>query len=359
MSSVWGEKLKLSLFGGSHTAAMGCTIDGLPAGEAVDFEEILAQMARRAPGQDGTATPRRERDFPEILCGLLDGKTTGAPLTAVIRNSDQHSRDYSQFARLPRPGHADYPASLRYGGHNDIRGGGQFSGRLTAPLVFAGAVARQILRRKGVTLGAHVLSVGGVSGHGFPDAIDAGELERLSGEYFPVRDAAVKEEMRRVILEAGKAGDSVGGVVECAVLGMPAGLGDPIFQNGESVFSSLLFAIPAVKGVEFGAGFAAARALGSENNDPYEMTEDGRVRCKSNRAGGFLGGITTGMPIVLRAAFKPTPSIALEQDTVDLETGENAKLSISGRHDPCVVPRAAPAVEAAAGFAALALLLGE
>lgn len=357
MSSTWGERIKISIFGGSHTQAIGVNIDGLPAGEKIDWEQVLAQMARRAPGQDPTATTRREADEPRVLCGLLDGVTTGAPLCATIENTSQRSKDYESLRRLPRPGHADYTAYLRYQGHNDIRGGGHFSGRLTAPLVFAGAVARQVLAKRGVGAAAHVAEVAGVADTPFdPVDIPRELLERLNQEYFPVIDPAAREAMREKIEAARMAQDSVGGVVECVVAGLPAGAGNPMFGGAENLFASLLFGIPAVKGVEFGAGFSAAGLRGSQNNDPFYYDENGQVKTRTNHAGGILGGITTGMPLVFRAAFKPTPSISLEQDTIDLPARENGKLAITGRHDPCIVPRAAPVVEAAACIASLELL---
>lgn len=357
MSSIWGERIRVAIFGGSHTEAIGVTMDGLPAGEAISMEEILKQMARRAPGQDKTATTRKEGDLPRVLCGLLDGVTTGAPLTAVIENTSQHSKDYSELKLHPRPGHADYTAWVKFGGHNDIRGGGHFSGRLTAPLVFAGAVARQILARKGIAVASHITSIGGAGG-GLIDPVepDMALLKRLSEEYFPVADAAAKEKMQEEIEAARLEGDSVGGTVECFVVGLPAGAGNLMFGGAESLFSSILFGIPAVKGVDFGAGFSSAYLKGSENNDAFYFGEDGKVRTRTNRCGGILGGITTGMPIVFQTAFKPTPSISKEQETVDLQTGKSYALTVRGRHDPCIVPRAAPVVEAAAAVAALELL---
>jgi len=357
MSSSWGERVKISIFGGSHTQAIGVNIDGLPAGEPIDETEVLAQMARRAPGQDPTATTRKEADAPRVLCGLLEGVTTGAPLCAIIENTDQRSKDYESLRRLPRPGHADYTAYLRYQGHNDIRGGGHFSGRLTAPLVYAGAVCRQILARRGITAGSHVAAVAGESDTGF-DPVNVGRelLDRLSREYFPVIDPAAREKMRGKIEEARMERDSVGGVVECAVLGLPGGAGNPMFGGAENLFASILFGIPAVKGVDFGAGFSAARLRGSQNNDPFYYDESGNVKTRTNNAGGILGGITTGMPLIFRAAFKPTPSISKEQDTINLPAHEDSRLVITGRHDPCIVPRAVPVVEAAACIAALELL---
>lgn len=358
MSSSWGNSIRISVFGGSHTQTIGVNIEGFPAGESIDWPQILAQMARRAPGQDKTATTRKESDEPKVLCGLLDGVTTGAPLCAVIENTNQRSKDYSQLKVLPRPGHADYTAEVKYGGRQDVRGGGHFSGRLTAPLVFAGAVARQVLERRGITIGSHVLKIAGAERADqpfHPTEVSQELLARLSGEYFPVIDQAAKESMRLSIEEARLAQDSVGGIVECAVLGMPVGAGDPIFDGAENRIASIIFGIPAVKGVEFGAGFAVADMRGSENNDPMYMEGD-RVLARTNNSGGILGGITNGMPLIFRAAFKPTPSISRQQDTVNLTTHTNQKLSITGRHDPCVVPRAAPVVEAAASIAALDLL---
>ncbi|CCX36753.1 chorismate synthase [Clostridium sp. CAG:1013] len=292
-----------------------------------------------------------------MLCGLLDGVTTGAPLCAIIENTNQRSKDYENLRVLPRPGQADYTAYVKYGNHHDVRGGGHFSGRLTAPLVFAGAVARQILGRRGIQVASHVASIGDVEDTRFdPVNVSPQLLERLSGEYFPVIDSAKREEMRAVVEAARMDCDSVGGTVECIVTGLPVGAGNPMFGGVENLISSLAFGIPAMKGIEFGAGFEVSRLRGSQNNDSFYYDEEGKVRTRTNRSGGILGGITNGMPLVFRAAFKPTPSIAKEQNTVDLTTGQNAKLVIHGRHDPCIVPRAAAAVEAAACVAVLELL---
>lgn len=357
MSSTWGECIKVSIFGGSHTEAIGVNLDGLPAGEAVDWEEVLAQMARRAPGQDPTATRRKESDLPRVLCGLYNGVTTGAPLCAIIENTNQRSKDYENLRVLPRPGHADFTAYVKYGNHHDVRGGGHFSGRLTAPLVFAGALARQMLRRRGILVASHVASIGEVEDVSFDPVNTSSQLlERLSGEYFPVIDPDRREKMRAVVESARMDCDSVGGTVECVVTGLPVGAGNPMFGGAENLIASLAFGIPAMKGIEFGAGFGASRSRGSQNNDTFYYDQEGRVRTRTNRSGGILGGITNGMPLVFRAAFKPTSSIAKEQDTVNLTTGQNAKLVIHGRHDPCIVPRAAAAVEAAACVAVLELL---
>jgi chorismate synthase len=357
MSSTWGEKVKISIFGESHGAAIGVVIDGLPAGEQISFDDIMTQMARRAPGKDKTSTQRRESDEPEILSGILDGHTTGTPLCAQIRNSDTHSADYADFKRFPRPGHADFTAIARYGGFSDFRGGGHFSGRLTAPMVFAGAVCRQILARRGVEIGAHIFEAGGVSDRPFdPVKINGGLLKELSQSAFPVLGVNSENNMRAAIESARLDGDSVGGIVECGAVGLPCGFGDPIFGGVENRLASILFGIPAVKGLEFGAGFEATHLRGSENNDEF-CFEGGTVKTATNRHGGLLGGITSGMPIIFRLAFKPTPSIYKPQQTVDLDENSSATLKIAGRHDPCVVIRAVPVVEALTAVCLLDLML--
>ncbi len=352
MSSTWGERIKISVFGGSHTEAIGVTLDGIPAGVHIDFDKLLLQMKRRAPGQDETATPRKESDTPEILCGIIENVTTGEPITAIIRNKNQHSKDYEALRFTPRPGHADYTAHVKYGGKNDIRGGGHFSGRLTAPIVFAGAVCRQMLEARGITIGAHVGSVGKVHDEAF-DTVNVGAecLNRLNKEYFPVINLKAKEKMYSEIRLASDKGDSIGGTVECAVVGVEAGAGEPMFGGVENKLASIMYGIPAVKGVEFGAGFGLSEMLGSEGNDAFRFDETGKVKTVTNNVGGILGGITTGMPVVFRVAFKPTPSVSVKQETVNLKTRENVEIEIKGRHDPCIVPRAAPVVEAAAAIA--------
>ena len=352
MSSTWGETVRISIFGESHGIAIGVVIDGLPAGEPVDMDAVLAQMKRRAPGQDKSATPRKESDFPKVMSGLLNHTTTGAPLCAVIENTNTRSQDYGNLLDVPRPGHSDYPAYLHYHGSNDIRGGGHFSGRLTAPLVFAGAICRQILERRGIRIGGHVASVAQIQDTLFdPVDIPAELLETLSTTYFPVIDAGKKEAMAALIEDARMSQDSVGGIVECAVTGLPAGIGGPLFGGIEPVLSSILFGIPAVKGVEFGDGFGSCALRGSQNNDPFYFDADGKVKTSTNHAGGILGGITTGMPMVFRVGVKPTASISQNQQSVNLQTGENQILSVHGRHDPCIVPRAVPVVESAAAIA--------
>lgn len=357
MSSTWGNHLKLSIFGESHGKGIGVVLDGLPAGQLIDHDELLAQMARRAPGRDSTSTARKESDFPEILSGLYQNTTTGTPLTAVIRNRDTHSGDYADLNNHPRPGHADFTGNVRYSGHNDYRGGGHFSGRLTAPLTFAGAVCRQILARRGISIGAHLFAVGAVRDEpfnpmGMPDAV----LDKLASAPFPTLSPDTERAMRQEIETARLDGDSVGGIVECMVTGLPVGIGDPMFGGVENRMASILFGIPAVKGVEFGDGFGAAALRGSVNNDAF-VYEQEQVRTATNHHGGILGGITSGMPLMFRVAFKPTPSIFKEQQTVDLQAHKETPLTIHGRHDPCVAVRAVPVVEAAAATALLDLLL--
>lgn len=349
MSSVFHGNFTVSIFGQSHAGAIGVTIDGLPAGIAVDPDELQRFLSRRAPGLNDWSTPRKEADAPEFLCGLTNGRTCGAPLTALIRNTNTRSGDYDDLRVLPRPGHADYTAQVKYGGWQDAAGGGHFSGRLTAPLCVAGGVCLQILAREGVTIRARVLSVGTVT--------DGAPFEASVAEKpFPAVSDDAARAMQDVIAAAKQDGDSVGGVIECVVDGLPAGVGDAMFGGLESRISAVLFAVPAVKGVEFGAGFAAARLRGSENNDAF-CVENGKILTETNRCGGILGGISTGMPVVFRAAFKPTPSIARPQQSVRLSAMTPETLVIHGRHDPCIVPRAVPCVEAAAAIAVLDALV--
>lgn len=356
MSSTYGEKIKLSIFGESHGGGIGVVIDGLPAGERIDMDAVLAQMARRAPGRDKTATPRKESDVPKVLSGMLGDTLTGAPLCAVIENTNTRSQDYGNLLSKPRPGHSDYTAYVKYGAANDIRGGGHFSGRITAPLVFAGAICRQLLARQGVSIAAHIQAIGGVQDALFnPVQIDSDLMTRLSTSSFALIDEAAEEKMRAEVEAARMAQDSVGGVIECAVTGLPVGVGEPMFDGVEGAVAKAVFGIPAVKGVEFGAGFALAQLRGSQANDPFRY-ESGKVVTETNHCGGILGGITDGMPLIFRAVIKPTPSISQPQKTVDLQTGENAVLEIHGRHDPCIVPRAVPVIEAAAAVALMNLM---
>lgn len=353
MSSIIGNKIKLSVFGESHGEAIGCVIDGLPNGIKLDFDEINREMARRAPGNDKTATPRKESDTPIILSGVLNDTTTGAPLAMEIRNTNTRSGDYGNLMTVPRPSHSDYPAYVKYNGNNDVRGGGHFSGRLTAPVVFAGAVAKQILKAKGITIGAHISRIGSACDDNFDkNNISAEELEAVTHKQFAVRRDESEAEMRACVEAARMNGDSIGGIIECAAIGLPVGLGGNIFDTVESRLSAALFGVPAVKGVQFGAGFAFAEMLGSEANDGYEI-QDGKVALLSNNNGGVLGGMTSGAPIVFSVVLKPTPSISVPQKSVNLQTMENETLVVKGRHDPCVVPRAVPVIE---GITAVTLL---
>jgi len=357
MSSFWRGKLGLSIFGQSHAPGIGMTLDGVPPGETIDMERLQAFLARRAPGRFPWATARREEDVPEFICGLKGDKTCGAPITAIIRNKDTRSQDYARHADIPRPGHADFAAHIKYGGHQDPAGGGHFSGRLTAALCVAGGICLQILERRGGTIGAHISCVEGIFDQPFDAVnIDKSTLCSLHEMDFPVLYSGDDEVMIKKIEAAKDNEDSVGGSIECAAIGLPPGLGDPIFGGMENRISSLAFGIPAVKGIEFGAGFAAMSMRGSRHNDPFYMDGD-TVKTRTNNHGGILGGITTGMPLIFRVAIKPTPSIAKEQESVSLSRKEPAALAVKGRHDPCIVPRAVPCVEAAAAIAILDAML--
>ncbi len=356
MSSLFNGGISVSLFGESHGKGIGVVMDKLPAGEELDLEEIGGFMARRAPKKDGTSTMRSEKDIPDILSGFFEGKTTGTPLAAVIFNTDQHSKDYGNISHIARPAHADYTGFLRYNGANDPRGGGHFSGRITAPLVFAGAVCAQILKRRGITTGAHIRSIRNASDAPFdPVNVTAEQLEAVKARGFPVLSDEAEEKMRGIILSARESLDSVGGVIECAAVGMPAGVGSPMLEGLENMISRLVFAIPAVKGIEFGNGFGCTELFGSENNDAFVM-RDGKITTATNNHGGILGGISSGLPIIFRAAFKPTPSISRPQKSVDFKEMTEQELIIKGRHDPCVVPRAVPCVEAALNIALVSAL---
>ena len=349
--------MNYTVFGESHGNAIGVTITGLPAGLVLDLDALKFDMNRRATGKNKLSTARKEADEIEFLSGVFEGKATGTPLTLIIRNTDQHSKDYSQLKILPRPSHADYSGSVRYNGCNDYRGGGHFSGRLTAPLVAAGAIAKQILAQKNIFVGAHIASIAGIADTSLdPVADQRNLLAEVATKDFPVLDDQAGEAMQQAILRAREEQDSVGGTIQCAVYGLPVGMGSPdLDENVEGIFARHLFAVPAVKGVEFGAGFDLAGMRGSQANDPFYLDGD-TIRTKTNHSGGINGGITNGMPVLFTVAMRPTPSIALEQDTVNLVTGENAKLSIHGRHDPCIVHRAVPVIEAAAALAACQLL---
>ena len=358
MASTFGKALKISIFGESHGRAIGGVADGFPPGEKLDETELAHFAARRKPGQKGT-TPRRESDRIEILSGIYQGKTTGTPLALLIENRNTRSADYKILQDVPRPGHADLAALLRYGECADRRGGGHFSGRLTAPLTAFGGIAKQILARRGIFIGAHLAKVYHIADASFDAAALTREaLLQAGGKSFPVNDDAAGNAMQEAISAAAEAGDSLGGIVECGALGFPEGVGTPMFDRIECRLARVLFGIPAVRGVEFGNGFGAAELSGAANNDPF-VRKGKKIVTAGNRHGGALGGISSGMPIVFRVAFKPTPSIAAEQKSVDLRTGKTAKLCVSGRHDPCVAVRAVPVVEAAAALVLLDLLLSE
>lgn len=348
MSSFYGQQLKLALFGQSHGEAIGITIDGFPAGMTIDFDRLAVDMARRAPGRSALTTARKEADVPEILSGVMNGVTTGQPLTAIIRNTNARSADYGQGVDLLRPGHADYTGHVRYFGFEDWRGGGHFSARLTAPLVFAGSLCAQWLEKQGVHILAHIQQLGEIHDGSFLDG-DTADEAALKRSTLPVLHPENAPLMEAAILAAKAAQDSVGGVIECMITGLPAGLGAPFFDSVESQLAHLMFAIPAVKGVSFGAGFDFAAMRGSQANDPWRMEGD-RVITETNNCGGVLGGITNGMPVVLRCCVRATPSIGQVQQTVSLKTGENAEIAVQGRHDPCVLPRAVPVVEAMAAI---------
>lgn len=357
MSSTWGNNIKVSIFGESHGEAIGTVLEGIPAGQKINFDEIICQLNRRKPRNDGFTTSRKETDNFKILSGIFKGHTTGTPICAVFYNEDADSSSYKDL--IFRPGHADYTAHVRYQGFEDYRGGGHFSGRLMCPLVFAGSICRQILENKGIFLGSHISSVGNINDRSFdPVNVSKASLKNLSQSEFPVIDQEAKSIIERKILSIKSQGDSVGGTIECAIVGVPAGLGNPIFDNIESKISSIIFGIPAVKGIEFGRGFDSSKILGSENNDNYILKE-GKISTETNNHGGILGGISSGMPIIFKVAFKPTPSIAKKQITIDAKNNSQKILELSGRHDPCIVLRAAPIVESAAAIAILDIAIKE
>lgn len=358
MSSFWNNRITFSIFGESHGPAIGIVIDNLPPGEYIDKEKLLQFMARRAPKKDGTTTPRGEKDLPQIMSGVLNERTTGAPLCAMIQNTDTRSKDYSNLAKLPRPGHADYTGAMRYQGFNDVRGGGHFSGRLTAPLCFAGAVCGQILERRGIYTGAHIASIHGINDDMFHSTkVTKSDLLAVREKEFPVINDEQGQAMREDILKARAGCESLGGIIECVSVNVPAGIGSPMFEGLENSIAQLVFGIPAVKGLEFGAGFKVAEMVGSQDNDSFYIDENGHVKTRTNNHGGILGGISSGMPITLNVAIKPTASIAKPQETVDFRAKKNETLQVKGRHDPCIVPRAVPCVEAAVNIALLSHMM--
>ncbi len=364
MSSTWGKNIKISIFGESHSKGIGVVIDGLPAGTKINFPELLQFMARRSSQGGKLDTPRLEKDFPKIQCGLLADHQSpdiliacGTPVCALIENTNTRPKDYEKLSCVARPGHADYTGFIRYHGHNDTRGGGHFSGRLTAPLCFAGAIAKQFLRCRGIEIGAHIAAVGPVQDIPFnPTEIDHKTLLTVQKKFFPVLDDDAGQKMQQQIADSRDLLDSVGGIIECAAVGLSAGIGDPMFDCIESKIASLVFGIPAVKGLEFGLGFGFASLHGSKSNDPF-CIQDGNIKTTSNHNGGILGGISNGMPVLFRTVIKPTPSISQKQKTVNFKTGEETELTINGRHDPCIVRRAVPCIESAAALALMDLLL--
>ena len=359
MSSMWGNDVKISIFGESHGKGIGVVIDGLPPGENINFDDVGFQMKRRRPGNCKFTTAREEKDIPLIISGVLSGTTTGTPLCAIINNENANEADYSKQKLLFRPGHADYTGHIRYQGFADFRGGGHFSGRLTAPLVFAGAICRQILKRKGIFIGSHISSVYNIRDTSFDSVnITSDILENLSQEYLPLVNKDKKTEIQDKILQIKLNEDSFGGTIECAILGVPVGIGNPMFNNIESTISSLVFGIPGVRGIEFGAGFSCSTMKGSENNDNF-IFKNGKVQTATNNHGGILGGISSGMPIIFKTAFKPTPSISKAQKTINFKDNSEQELRIEGRHDPCIALRAAPIIESAAAIAILDLTVSK
>lgn len=354
MSSMTGNKIKISVFGQSHSEGIGVVIDSLPAGKKIDLEKVYQFMERRAPGRSILSTQRKEADKPEIISGLVNGVTCGVPLCAVIRNTNTRSADYNNIADTPRPSHADFSGFMRYNGFNDVAGGGHFSGRLTAPLCFAGAVCMQVLEEMGIKIQAHILKIKDVSDESF-NPVSVAEMN-IGKKPFPVINEKAGEKMRAEIDKARLDCNSVGGIIECAVTGLRAGLGNPMFDGVENMLAKNIFGIPAVKGIEFGNGFGAAGLFGSENNDDF-CIENGEIKTVTNNSGGINGGITNGMPIIFRAAFKPTPSIYKEQNSVSIKDKTEKKLKIEGRHDPCIVPRAVPVVEAVTAFTILDMIM--
>lgn len=355
MSSTYGENLKLSIFGQSHGKAIGMVLDGIPAGLAVDEGRLTDFMTRRMPGSGHITTARKESDKVVFLSGIIDGHTCGAPIAAVIENTDMRSADYASLKNTPRPGHADYTAQIKYCGFQDAVGGGHFSGRLTAPLCIAGGLCKQWLEKLDIYVGAHISQIGNTHIEKFNPVKP--QLDQV-GQLFPTLSCESAEAFEQIIAKAKADGDSIGGKVECAITGVSAGLGEPMFGGVENRIAQIVYGIPAVKAVSFGCGEAFAAMYGSASNDIYEFV-DGHVTTKSNHCGGILGGITNGMPVIFEVTFKPTPSIAKPQQTVDLSTGETVTIEVSGRHDPCVAVRAVPVVEAAAAVAVFDMILGQ
>ena len=356
MSGMWGNKIKISIFGESHGNAIGINIDGHEPGFEINLDKVSSDMKRRAPGRNNLSTPRKEADEPEILSGFFQGKTTGTPLCAIIRNNNTKSKDYGKLKDIMRPGHADYTGKIRYNGFNDYRGGGHFSGRITASIVFAGAICKQILEAKGIKIVSHIKSIGTIEDKSFLDEkITEGFINSYMSKELPLIDELKEEAMRKEILLAKEELDSIGGTVECAVLGIEPGIGNPFFDSVESTLAHLMFSIPAVKGIEFGRGFELTQMRGSQANDSMYFSGE-KVLTKTNNNGGILGGITNGMPVIFKVAIKPTSSILKSQNTVNINIGEETVLEVNGRHDPCIVQRALPVIEAATAIGILDLI---
>ena len=354
MKNSFGSSVILTLFGESHGGGIGAVLDGLAPGITVDEDFIRSQLSLRRPVGD-ISTPRSEPDNFVIESGVFGGKTTGTPICIVIPNENTRSKDYSELRSKARPGHADYAAYTKYHGFEDYRGGGHFSGRITAGIAAAGAVAISALKNKGIYIGTHIKSIAGVSDREFRNIAD--DIKAVSQKEFAVLDDGIKEKMISEITAAKADGDSVGGVLETAVIGLPAGIGEPWFGGVENVLSSVLFAVPAVKGVEFGAGFALANMRGSAANDEF-FCSGGKIATATNNNGGINGGITNGMPVVFRCAVKPTPTIHKEQNTVDFIKNENVKITAGGRHDPCIVHRARVVIDSVTAIALCDMLAG-
>lgn len=355
MSSETGKKIKVSIFGESHGTAIGAVVDNLPAGEKIDLEELQSFMKRRQGGNNKYSTPRKEADVPEIISGVKDGFTTGAPLCLIIKNENTRSQDYK--IDIPRPGHADFTAYTKYAGFCDLRGGGHFSGRLTAPICAVGGILLQILKRRGIDIVAHLLSVGDVCDDKINSlSLDTQQRDKIKSGEFPTFSAPAGDKMQDLIIGVREEGDSIGGCVECGIYGMAAGLGNPMFEGVENVIAASVFGIGGVKGIEFGNGFESTKLHGSENNDEFYMDSD-TIKTRTNNHGGLLGGITTGMPVVFNVAFKPTPSISKQQKSVSFTKKEDTALSVKGRHDPCIVVRAVPCIEAISAIAISDFLL--
>lgn len=358
--NTFGNNMKITVFGQSHAPSIGVTLDGLPSGTVIDEEYIQKILDLRAPGKSDTATKRKEPDKVEFISGVVNGKSCGTSICAVIRNTDTHSSDYSNLIGKPRPSHADFPAMIKYGENYDIRGGGQFSGRLTAPLCIAGAIALSILEKRGIKIACHIASVGNVYDDCFDVLDDTPELmDKLNEMSFAVINSDAEEAMKACIKNAASDCDSVGGTIECKITGLPVGIGGPMFDGMENAISRAVFAVPAIKGIEFGAGFLGSELLGSQYNDAYYYDNSGNVRTKTNNSGGICGGMSTGMPVIFKVAVKPTPSISKVQDTININTKQNETIQIKGRHDPCIVPRASIVIRCVTAIALLDLILSD